>query len=148
MRRSVFTIAVLALLSACANGTSNPPVADGRQTLPVTQDAAAHKNATAHIVYPVRSVYEVLYPRGYKAAAYTINGKCSLTRGPNGIVTGCVISGGSASPYYNKSSFYLYDKPNGEGCAIALGHYHGQTYSGQVIPITFYWVKNSCYPSP
>jgi hypothetical protein len=146
MKGSVLGIAASVLLSACANGASNPPLADGQPTTPIAQDAAARENATAHVVYPVRSVYEILYARGYKPAAYTFNGKCSLTRGPSGIVTGCVISGGSASPYYNKSSFYLYSKPNAAGCAIALGHYHGQTYSGQVIPITFYWVKNSCYP--
>jgi hypothetical protein len=146
MKRSVLTIAAFALLSACANGVSNPPLPDGRLTMAVAQDATTHADASAHIVYPVRSMYEVLYARGYKAVAYTLNGNCSLTRGPSGIVTGCVISGGSASPYYNKSSFYLHSKPNGDGCTIAVGHYHGQTYSGQAIPITFYWVKNSCYP--
>ena len=98
------------------------------------------------MVYPVRSLYEVVYPLGNKAAAYTLNGTCSLTRGPKNVVTGCVIAGGSASPYYRKSSFYLYNKPNGNGCTLAVGHFHGQTYAGQPIPITFYWVKNACYP--
>ena len=146
MKRYAFTIAALALFSGCAPGASNPLLANDKPTMPVTQDARAQADATPHIVYPVRSVYEVVYPKGYKAAAYTLNGKCSLTRGPNGIVTGCVISGGSASPYYKQSSFYLHNKPNGDGCTIAVGHFHGQTYSGQVIPMTFYWVKNSCYP--
>jgi hypothetical protein len=146
MKRYVFAIAAMALCSGCANGGANPALVDGRPTTPVAQDTRAHADATAHIVYPVRSVYEVVYPKGYKAAAYTLNGKCSLTRGPNGVVTGCVISGGSASPYYKQSSFYLHNRPNGNGCTIAVGHFHGQTYSGQVIPLTFYWVKNACYP--
>jgi hypothetical protein len=146
MKRFVLILAASALLSGCSAGVSNPPLADGRPTMPVMQDATVHADAIAHIVYPVRSVYEVLYPRGYNAVAYTLNGKCSLTRGPSGIVTGCVISGGSASPYYEKSSFYLHAKINGDGCTIAIGHFHGQTYAGQPIPIAFYWVKNSCYP--
>jgi hypothetical protein len=145
MKQLFFGIAALAMLSACAGGASNPPLASDSRTMSLAQDATA-RAATAHIVYPVRSLYEVVYPRGYKGVAYTLNGKCSLTRGPNDIVTGCVITGGSASPYYKKSSFYLHNKPNGDGCTIAVGHFQGQTYSGQVIPITFYWVKNSCYP--
>jgi hypothetical protein len=145
MKQVFFAIAALAMLSACATGAPNPPIANAQPTMPVAQDPSVRADVTAHIVYPVRSVYEVVYPKGYKAAAYTLNGKCSLTRGPSGIVTGCVISGGSASPYYNKSSFYLHNKPNGDGCTIAVGHFHGQTYSGQAIPIAFYWVKNSCY---
>jgi hypothetical protein len=146
MKRYVLTIAALAIFSGCANGASNLPLAAGWPTMPVAQDARAHAGATPHIVYPIRSVYEVVYPKGYKAAAYTRNGTCSLTRGPKGVVTGCVISGGNASPYYKQSSFYLHDKINGDGCTLAVGHFHGQTYAGQVIPMTFYWVKNSCYP--
>ena len=146
MKHAIVVLVVSLGLSACANGASNPQFSDDRPTLPVTQDATPRDDTTAHIVYPVRSVYEVVYPRGYTGAAYTLNGKCSLTRGPNNVVTGCAISGGSASPYYKSSSFYLHNKPNGDGCTIAVGHFHGQTYSDQVIPITFYWLKNACYP--
>lgn len=157
MKHFVLAIATLALLSGCTSGQSTTPLvgrawtnagksagSDAR-TGPLAQEATP-ANVAAHIVYPVRSVYEVVYAKGYKAAAYTLDGKCSLTRGPGGVVTGCVISGGSASPYYKQSSFYLHNKPNGNGCTLAVGHFHGQTYSGQVIPMTFYWVKNSCYP--
>jgi hypothetical protein len=145
MKQYALTIAAIAMFSGCAAGASNPLLVTGQPTMPVSQDATVQADAAPHVVYPVRSVYEILYPKGYKAAAYTLNGTCSLTRGPNGVVTGCVISGGSASPYYKESSFYLHTKYNGNGCTIAVGHFHGQTYSDQVIPITFYWVKNSCY---
>jgi hypothetical protein len=141
-----FKIAALAIVSACATGTPDLPLSAGLQTQG-TRSTVASADTTAHLVYPIRSVYEVVYPRGYRGVAYTLNGKCSLTRGPNDIVTGCEISGGSASPYYEKSSFYLHTEPNGNGCTIAVAHFHGQTYFGQVIPLTFHWVENSCYPS-
>jgi hypothetical protein len=137
MYRPIIAMLALAALSACATGALNPPRPDGTELA----------GKTMHVVYAIRSVYEVVYARGYKGEAFTLNGTCSLTRGPRNIVTGCVISGGSASPYYTKSSFYLHNKTNGDGCTIAEGHFQGQTYAGQPIPIAFYWVQNSCYAS-
>ncbi|HTA39238.1 MAG TPA: hypothetical protein VK760_09190, partial [Candidatus Acidoferrales bacterium] len=97
MKQFVLAVTLCAALCSCASGTSTPPLAAGT---PSGALGSVRSDKRAHVVYPVRSLYEVVYARGYKAAAYTLNGACSLTRGPNNIVTGCVISGGSASPYY------------------------------------------------
>jgi ABC-type phosphate transport system substrate-binding protein len=144
MKRFVIALVAAAILAACAAGVPETPLAaDGPA---FAAQVASTRAEGARAVYPVRSVYAVVYAKGYGGAAYTLNGTCSLTRGPNGIVTGCEISGGSRSPYYTKSTFDLRSKPNGDGCTLAIGHFHGQTHAGRPIPIAFYWAKNPCYP--